>query len=103
MSFKVLANRVLVKPDPPQEKIGSLYVPQTARDRLRRESGCTGIVRHIGPGMLMSNGDRWPMPDIQVGDRVIYIDQPWPETSIADEKLVVLRDDALLAVVENDR
>ena len=103
MSFQPLSSRILVKPDPAPEKIGSLFIPATAANSLRKERGMTGIVRFIGPGMLKSDGTRWPMPDVAVGSRVIYLDQPWPTVEIDGEKLSILRDDAVLAEVANDR
>lgn len=100
--FTPLGDRIFVKADAAPEKVGNLFIPSAAAAKLRREVGCTGIVRHIGPGMLTKNGGRWPMPDVRIGDRVIYLDQPWPTVKIGDEELVSLRDDGLLAVVEND-
>jgi co-chaperonin GroES (HSP10) len=101
--FEPLSNRIFVKPDAPPEKIGAIYVPKTAGQKLRRDAGLTGVVRFIGPGMLKSDGTRWPMPDVTVGSRVIYLDQPWPEVEIAGEKLLQLRDDGILAEIANDR
>jgi co-chaperonin GroES (HSP10) len=102
MSFQPLSSRIYIKPDPAPEMIGRIHVPKTAADKLRRDTGMTGIVRYMGPGMLRSDGTRWPMPDVAVGSRVIYLDQPWPEVEIAGEKLVQLRDDAVLAEVTNN-
>jgi co-chaperonin GroES (HSP10) len=102
MSFTPLGDRIFVKADAAATKVGSLFIPASAAEKRRKEVGCTGIVRFIGPGMLTKDGGRWPMPDVRIGDRVIYLDQPWPTVKIGDEELVSLRDDGLLAVVEND-
>jgi co-chaperonin GroES (HSP10) len=102
LGFTPLGDRIFVKADAPAEKVGNLFIPSAAAAKRQKEIGCTGIVRHIGPGMLMKTGSRWPMPDVRVGDRVIYLDQLWPTVKIGDEELVSLRDDGLLAVVEND-
>jgi chaperonin GroES len=103
MSFRCLGDRILVKADKAPEKTkGGLFIPATAAKAQQRKNGLTGIVRHVGPGMLTNDGERWPMPDVKAGDRVIYLDQPWPTMKIADEELVVLRDIAVLAIVEND-
>lgn len=103
MSFTALNDRIFIKPDPAQDKVGSLYLPPAAAERRRREQGCTGIVRHMGPGLLQKDGTRAEMPDVKVGDRVIYLDQPWTETEIAGEKLLSIRTGGIIAVVENDR
>jgi co-chaperonin GroES (HSP10) len=103
MSFTPLGDRIFVKADAPASMSrGGLFLPPATAALLRKEKGLTGIVRHIGPGMLTKDGGRWPMPDVRVGDRVIYLDQPWSTVKIGDEELVSLRDDGLLAVVEND-
>jgi chaperonin GroES len=104
MSFRCLGDRILVKADKPPEKTrGGLFIPATAAKSEQRKNGLTGVVRYIGPGMLTDQGERWPMPDVRVGDRIVYLDQPWPTVKLADEELVSLRDIAILAVVENDR
>lgn len=99
-----MGDRILVKADKPPEKTrGGIHLPPSVAKQMQQKNGLTGIVRHIGPGMLTSDGERWPMPDVRIGDRVVYLDQPWPTVKIADEELVILRDVAVLAMVENDR
>ena len=99
MSFKALADRVFIRPDKKREKSdsGLIIIPDNARDPVTQ-----GIVVYAGPGMLMKNGERWPMP-VRPGDRVIYIDNSYPKVTIAGEELIMMRDDTILAVVENDR
>lgn len=98
MSFKALNDRVFVKVDSEEERIGSLFLPPSAR----KKTG-TGIVRYHGPGMLMKTGECWPMP-LRVGDRVMFSsDMPFAEVEIAGEKLIAMRDNDIFAVVENDR
>jgi co-chaperonin GroES (HSP10) len=100
MSFRPTGDRIFIKADLPRERFGSIVLPPATADRLRKENGLTGIVRYMGPGCLMKTGERWPMPDVRIGDRVLYLDQPWPIVKIGDEELVSMRDDGLLAVLE---
>lgn len=98
MSFKALGDRVFVRPDVPEERIGSLIIPHSARKKVG-----TGLVKYHGPGMLTKTGERWPMP-LRVGDRVMFnSDMPFMEVEIAGEKLLAMRDNDVFAVVENDR
>lgn len=99
MPFRARNDRVFIAPEKGPEKIGSIFIPETAKDRLRKERGLVGVVRYAGPGTLLKNGKRWPMP-VKAGDRVIYLDQPWPTTTIAGEELVVMRDDGVIAVID---
>lgn len=98
MSFKALGDRVFIRPDKRRGvSDGGLIIPETAKDPVTQ-----GIVIYCGDGMLMKDGNRWPMP-VRPGDRVIYIDNLYPKVTIAGEELIMMRDDTILAVVENDR
>jgi chaperonin GroES len=91
-------NRIYVKPDD-GEKVsrGGIIIPENAV----KKTG-TGVVRAMGPGMLRKNGSRWPMPDgLKVGDRVVFDkDHPFPRINLDGEELLILRDDTVLAIVE---
>lgn len=63
----LLGARLLIRPDAPDEKIGSIFIP----DSSKKPAG-TGIVVAMGPGMLCKDGSRWPMPDVKPGDRIVY-------------------------------
>jgi co-chaperonin GroES (HSP10) len=94
-----LGSRVLVKPDKPDErsKSGLIIIP----DNAKKPTG-TGVVVAMGPGMLKKDGERWPMPDVVPGERVIFDwRSPFPETELNGVKLLVMRDDHLLAVLES--
>ena len=98
MSFRPLENRILVKPDPVESTTkGGLLIPESAR-----QAANFGTVVAMGPGMLMSDGTRWPMPEgLRVGHRVVYDGKnPWPKVVIDGETLLQLRDDTILAIVE---
>lgn len=98
MSFRALGDKVFVRPDKKRDRTESgLFIPATAKDPVTQ-----GIVVYAGPGMLMKTGERWPMP-VKPGDRIIYLDNPYPKVEIAGEELLEMHDDTILAVVENDR
>lgn len=103
MTFRALNDRIYVAPEKAPEKIGSLFIPPSAGAKLRREHGLVGVVRYMGPGLVDARtGENIPMPDVKVGDRVIYLDQPWTETEVAGEKLLSIRTGGIIAVVESD-
>jgi co-chaperonin GroES (HSP10) len=64
-----IRNRVVILPDPLKKKIGTIWIPDNAQ---AKEKLHTGVVVAMGPGMWMSNGGTYPMPDIQIGQRVFY-------------------------------
>ena len=67
MNLKPLGDRVVVEPAEAQEKTaGGVFLPDTAKQKPSE-----GIVRAVGPGRLLDNGQVAPM-HLKVGDRVIY-------------------------------
>jgi chaperonin GroES len=94
--FTPLGARVFVRPDKPADRQGSIVIPDSAK----KPAG-TGVVVAFGPGMLMKNGRRWPMPDIKRGDRVVYNGRnPYPVVKLDGEDLLGMHDDDVLAVVD---
>ena len=98
MSFTPIGDRIFVRADNPEAVTKSgLIIPSSAQ----KDTG-TGVVKFMGPGMLMKNGKRWPM-EFVVGERVIFDTRnPWPSAVVDGETLLSMRDDAILAVIEPD-
>ena len=93
-------HRVIVDPDDPPEKIGSLYVPAYVRDNRAIEN-VTGTLVAIGPTAWKAFDDG--MPWASVGDRImmakyggVYIDDP--ETG---RKLKLCNDEDITAVLKD--
>jgi chaperonin GroES len=97
MKVSLLGARILVQPDKPEDRTrGGLWIP----DNAKSPTG-TGVVVSMGPGMLMKDGGRWPMPDCKPGDRVLYgARDPYPKVMLNDVMLLSMRDDDVLAVFE---
>ena len=87
-----LADRVVVKPVPKEEKTKSgIYIPDTAKERPQE-----GDIIAVGPGRLTEDGKRIAM-DLKVGDRVIYAKYGGSEIKIEDQDLVIMRESDILA------
>ena len=87
-----LADRVVVKPVPKEEKTKSgIYIPDTAKERPQE-----GEIIDVGPGRLTDDGKRIAM-DLKVGDRVIYAKYGGSEIKIDDQELVIMRESDILA------
>jgi len=98
--FTLLADRVLVLPDKePETSPGGIIIPETANRHGDREA-LTGRVIKFGPGMLMANGGRWPMPDAKIGDRIVFNKYGTVVVKIDDVKYLSMRDDNVLAVLD---
>jgi chaperonin GroES len=96
IGFLPMADRVIIRPDtPPEISAGGIIIPRTAK----KEPPTRGLVLATGPGMLMANGQRWPMP-VKPGERVVFQGEGAQRVKIGEEMLLSVRDDFLLAVEE---
>ena len=87
-----LADRVVVKPIPREEKTTSgIYIPDTAKERPQE-----GEIIAVGSGRLTDDGKRIAM-DLKVGDRVIYAKYGGSEIKIEDQDIVIMRESDILA------
>jgi len=92
VKLQPLADRVVVKPVPKEEKTKSgIYIPDTAKERPQE-----GDIIAVGPGRLTDDGKRIAM-DLKVGDRVIYAKYGGSEIKIEDQELVIMRESDILA------
>jgi chaperonin GroES len=87
-----LGDRVLVKPIEKEEKTKSgIYLPDTAKEKPQE-----GEILAVGPGKMTDDGKRI-VPDLKVGDRVIYAKYGGTEIKIDDEEMIILRESDILA------
>jgi len=98
VKLQPLANRVVVKPIEEEERTPSgLVLPETAKEKPQK-----GEVLAVGPGEWNEDGDaRIPM-SVKVGDKVIFAKYAGTEIKVDGEKLLILRESDLLAVVAED-
>ena len=92
-SIKPLGDRVVVKPQPAEEKTASgLFIPDTAKEKPQR-----GEVVSVGPGRV-ENGTKIDMT-VSTGDTVLYGKYSGTEISIDDEDLLIMRESDILGVI----
>ena len=92
IKLQPLADRVVVKPIEREEKTKSgIYLPDTAKEKPQE-----GEVLAVGPGRIGEDGKRI-VPDVKVGDIVIYARYGGTDIKIDDEELVILRESDILA------
>lgn len=95
MQARPVADRVLVRSDDSQERVGSLYLPETARPRIE------GVVLAVGDGLTLPNGRVVP-PEVRVGDRVLFSKAGPAEIVVDGEKLLLVREDDIVGVRDGD-
>jgi chaperonin GroES len=94
MKLTPLADRVIVKPVEEQEmKKGGIIIPDTAKEKPQQ-----GEVIAVGPGRRNEAGDRIK-PDVKKGDKVLFGKYAATEYTIGDEKLFVMKEDDIIAIV----
>ncbi len=93
-TLKPLADRVVVKPAPAEEKTkGGIIVPDTAK-----EKPVWGEVVAAGPGRVSDDGKHIAM-EVKVGDRVLYGKYSGTEVTIDGEELLIMRESDIFAVM----
>jgi chaperonin GroES len=95
LTLKPLGDRLVVKPIEQEEVTASgIILPETAKEKPQE-----GEVLAAGPGKLDDSGKRVPM-EVQVGDRVLYAKYAGTEIKLEDDKVLILKESDVLAIVE---
>ncbi len=93
MAIKPLGDRVVVRPlDKAEDKVGSLYVPDTAKEKPQE-----GTVQAVGPGR--SENGKTIAPEVKVGDKVLYGKYSGTEIKQNGEDMLIIRESDILAII----
>jgi chaperonin GroES len=94
MKLKPLGDRVVVKPIEQEEMTaGGIVLPETAKEKPQR-----GTIAAVGPGNV-EDGKRVAM-DVKEGDTVLFAKYAGTEIKIEGEKVLILRESDILAIIE---
>jgi chaperonin GroES len=96
MSIKIkpLADRLVVKPLEAEEVTPSgIVLPETAKEKPQK-----GQVLAVGPGARDDDGKHIKM-DVSVDDTVLFAKYAGTEIKLDGEKLLILRESDILAIV----
>ncbi|MEQ8860681.1 MAG: co-chaperone GroES [Pseudomonadales bacterium] len=97
MKLKPLHDRVLIRPVEEDDRSpGGIVIPDKAKEKPQR-----GEVLATGPGEAVNDGKVRALA-VKAGDRVLYGKYGGSEVTIDGEKLVVLKESDILAIV-NDK
>ena len=90
MNIKPLADRVLIKPAPAEEKTaGGIIIPDTAKEKPLQ-----------GEVLAVGNGTKDEEMVLKAGDTVLYGKYSGTEVELDGEKYLIMRQSDVLAVVE---
>ncbi|MFQ6013972.1 MAG: co-chaperone GroES [Anaerolineae bacterium] len=94
LNLKPLADRVIVEPLEKEEMTATgIVLPETAKEKPQE-----GLVLAVGPGRLLDDGKRAPM-EVKIDDKVIFAKYAGTEVKINDQKLLILGEKDILAIV----
>ena len=89
MNIKPLADRVLILPAPAEEKVGGIIIPDTAKEKPLR-----------GEVIAVGQGTKDEQMVLKAGNHVLYGKYAGTEIEIDNEKLLIMRQSDVLAVIE---
>jgi chaperonin GroES len=93
--IKPLADKVLIRPLEQEERTkGGIVLPDTAKEKPQM-----GKVLAVGSGRMLDNGERQPVA-VTEGQTVLYSKYSGTEIAVEDEKLLLVAERDILAIVE---
>ncbi len=94
MKMKPLADRVVIKPSPADERTkGGIIVPDTAK-----EKPVIGEVVAVGPGKVADDGTKI-LPEVKVGDKVLYGKYSGTEVTVEGDEYLIMKEADIFAIV----
>jgi chaperonin GroES len=96
MKVKPLHDRLIIKRIEEEEKTkGGIIIPDAAKEKPQE-----GRVIAVGDGKVLENGQRSPL-SMKIGDKVLFGKYSGTEIKIDGEEHLILREDDVLAIVED--
>ena len=94
MKLKPLADRILVKAAPAEEKTASgIIIPDTAKEKPMQ-----GEIIAVGKGKTTEDGTLIPL-ELKVGDKVLYGKYSGTEVTIDGEEYLIMREADVYAII----
>tara|TARA_B100000579_G_scaffold180085_1_gene146741 strand:+ start:915 stop:1181 length:267 start_codon:yes stop_codon:yes gene_type:complete len=88
MKLKPLADRVLVEPLAAEEKVGGIYIPDTAKEKPQK-----GKVVAVGPG------EKDNKLTLKVGDCILYGKYSGTEINYEGSDYLIMKESDVLAII----
>ena len=94
MNVKPLSDRIVVKPEPAEERTASgIILPDTAQEKPQ-----IGTILAVGPGKTSDTGDLVKM-SLSKGDRVLYGKYSGTEIAVDGDDVLIMRESDILATL----
>lgn len=93
MGFRPLHDRVLVRRIEEDQKVGSIIIPDTAKEKPQQ-----GEVISAGPGARGDDGKVVAL-DVKKGDKILFGKWSGTEVKIDGEELLIMKESDILGVI----
>jgi chaperonin GroES len=93
MGFRPLHDRVLVRRIEEDQKVGSIIIPDTAKEKPQQ-----GEVISVGPGARGDDGKIVAL-DVKKGDKILFGKWSGTEVKIDGEELLIMKESDILGVI----
>jgi chaperonin GroES len=94
MNLKPLADRILVKPSPAEEKTASgIIIPDTAKEKPMQ-----GEVIAVGKGRMTDDGKMIAL-ELKVGDKILYGKYSGTEVTVDGVEYLIMRESDVYAII----
>jgi chaperonin GroES len=95
MRIEPLGDQVVIKRVEAEETTaGGIVLPDSAQEQPQQ-----GRVLSVGGGPMLPNGNRGE-PQVSEGDRVLFASYAGNEVIVDDEKLLIMSEDNILAILD---
>jgi len=96
LKLQPLGDRVVVRRESSEERTaGGIVLPDSAKEKPQR-----GVIEAVGNGKLLDDGSRGRL-QVQVGERVLLTSWAGQTFKVAEEELLLMREEDILAVLED--
>jgi chaperonin GroES len=96
MNVRPLHDRIIVQRlEEGEQKIGGIIIPDSAKEKPQQ-----GKVIAAGAGKAKDDGKRIAL-DVKAGDKILFGKYSGQEIKLDGEEYLIMREDEVLAVVEN--
>ena len=96
--MKMLANCILVDPEPwTTTKQGSIVLPDNIQVK---EKFSRGVVKEVGPGLWLHNGDR-PKIEVDVRDHILYYKADAAPIIVQGREMHIILERNAIAILED--
>jgi chaperonin GroES len=93
VKFRPLHDRVLVRRIEEDQKVGSIIIPDTAKEKPQQ-----GEVIAVGPGARGDDGKVVAL-DVKKGDKILFGKWSGSEVKIDGEELLIMKESDILGVI----